>query len=372
MNRNIGLGVFAIGLLLGLYAYFLSFTKGVSVFGADHRVPWGLLISTYVFFVLTSTGLCFITSLGHVFGVKRYELIAKRGVLLAIITLLAGFFVLAPDLGRMERLPIYFLLSPNFSSAIWWMGFWYSTYLVLMVTEFAMLHKENYHKARIVGGAAFISAILAHSTLGSVFGLVEPRAYWFGAWMPLYFLLTAFLSGVAAVILVTFATYKLKGEKMGAEMQGLVVELGKILGLTAFITLLFVSWKTMVGLWATNVAYKVAFERVVSFMPFGLVEIVIGLLIPLLIVLSPGTRTVTGISTASLLVIIALFIGRYDMVAAGQVVPSFEQLWFGYLEHAPTFAEYLVVIGAFSLVALLYILADGRLKLGAIPAGEVI
>jgi molybdopterin-containing oxidoreductase family membrane subunit len=369
MNKNIGLGVLAIGLLLGLYAYFLSFTEGVSVFGADHRVPWGLLISTYVFFVLTSTGLCFITSLGHVFGVKRYELIAKRGVLLAIVTLLAGFFVLAPDLGRMERLPVYFLLSPNFSSAIWWMGFWYSTYLVLMVVEFWTLHTEKLREARIVGGAAFISAILAHSTLGSVFGLIEPRAYWFGAWMPMYFLLTAFLSGVAAVILVTFATYKLKGEKMSAEMQSLVVEMGKLLGLTAFITLLFVSWKTMVGLWATNVAYHVAFERVVSFMPFGVVEIVIGLLIPLLIVLSPGTRTVTGISTASVLVIIALFIGRYDMVAAGQVVPSFEQLWFGYIEHAPTFAEYLVVLGAFSLVMLSYILADGRLKLDAIPAG---
>lgn len=369
MNKNVGLGVFAVGILLGLYAYSLSLTKGVSVFGADHRVPWGLLISTYVFFVLTSTGLCFITSLGHVFGVKRYELIAKRGVLLAIVTLIAGFFALAPDLGRMERLPVFFLLSPNFFSAIWWMGFWYATYLVLLIGEFWSIHNENFSQARIIGGGAFIAAILAHSTLGSVFGLIEPRAFWFGAWMPLYFLLTAFLSGVAAITLTTFATYKLKGEKMSPELQSLTVELGKILGFTAFLTLLFVSWKTIVGLWSTNPAYQVAFGRAAAFMPFGMVEIIIGLLIPLLIVLNPGTRNVQGVSTAAGLVLVALFIGRYDLVSAGQVVPSFEQLWFGYIEHAPTFAEYLVVIGAFSLVALLYIIADVRLKLGAIPAG---
>lgn len=369
MNRNVGIGVFTVGVLIGLYAYLLSFTKGVSVFGADHRVPWGLLISTYVFFVLTSTGLCFVTSLGHVFGIKRYKLIAKRGVMLAIVTLLAGFFALAPDLGRIERLPIFFLLSPNFSSAIWWMGFWYSTYFVFMVAEFWMLHKGKLRETRIVGVAAFLSAILAHSTLGSVFGLIEPRAYWFGAWMPLYFLLTAFLSGVAAIIIVTSATHRLRGEKMSDEMHNLVIELGKILGVTAFVTLLFIGWKTMVGLWATNVAYKVAFERVVSFIPFGIIEIVIGLLVPLLIVLSPGTRTITGISAASVLVIMAIFIGRYDMVIAGQVVPSFEQLWFGYLEHAPTFAEYLVVLGAFSLAALLYVLADRQLEISAVPAG---
>jgi molybdopterin-containing oxidoreductase family membrane subunit len=367
--RNIGLGVLAVGMLLGLYAYFLSFTKGVSVFGADHRVPWGLLISTYVFFVLTSTGLCFVTSLGHLFGIKRYKLIAKRGVMLAIATLIAGFFALAPDLGRIERLPIFFLLSPNFSSAIWWMGFWYSAYLVFMIGELWMLHREKLQEARVVSGAAFLSAILAHSTLGSVFGLIEPRAYWFGAWMPLYFLLTAFLSGVAAMILVTSLTYRFREEKMSEELHGLMMEMGKILGVTAFITLLFVSWKTMVGLWATNVAYKVAFERVVSFLPFGFVEIVIGLLVPLLIVLNPGTRTLTGISAASVLVLMALFIGRYDMVVAGQVVPSFEQLWYGYLEHAPTFAEYLVVLGAFSLASLLYVLADRRLEMGATPAG---
>ena len=39
-------------------------------YATTREIPWGILISTYVFFVVTSTGLCIVSSIGHVFGVK--------------------------------------------------------------------------------------------------------------------------------------------------------------------------------------------------------------------------------------------------------------------------------------------------------------
>jgi molybdopterin-containing oxidoreductase family membrane subunit len=39
-------------------------------YGVTREIPWGILIATYVFFVVTSTGLCLVSSIGHVFGVQ--------------------------------------------------------------------------------------------------------------------------------------------------------------------------------------------------------------------------------------------------------------------------------------------------------------
>ena len=48
---------------------------GHHVYNVTREHPWGLLIVVYIFFVVSSTGLCIIGSLGDVFGFKDYELI---------------------------------------------------------------------------------------------------------------------------------------------------------------------------------------------------------------------------------------------------------------------------------------------------------
>jgi molybdopterin-containing oxidoreductase family membrane subunit len=67
-------------------------------YGISREIPWGILISSYVFFVVTSTGLCIVSSIGHVFGIKDYMPIAKRSVFLAIVTIIAGFMVIFFDI----------------------------------------------------------------------------------------------------------------------------------------------------------------------------------------------------------------------------------------------------------------------------------
>jgi Ni/Fe-hydrogenase subunit HybB-like protein len=63
-------------------------------YGVTREIPWGILISTYIFFVVTSTGLCIISAIGHVFGVKSLMPIASRAVFLSIVTITSGFAVI--------------------------------------------------------------------------------------------------------------------------------------------------------------------------------------------------------------------------------------------------------------------------------------
>ena len=171
------------GFGIGAIAAVLVFFKGHDhMYNVTRQVPWGILISTYVFFVVSSTGLCLVSSLGHVFGFKQFELIGKRAIILAIITLLAGFGTIGMEITHPLRMALYVIISPNFQSPIWWMGTLYGLYLVLLCGEFYFLMRGDHKKAFIFGLIGFIAAVTAHSNLGAVFrpSLFSRRAHILG------------------------------------------------------------------------------------------------------------------------------------------------------------------------------------------------
>ncbi|MDP2157856.1 MAG: NrfD/PsrC family molybdoenzyme membrane anchor subunit, partial [Nitrospirota bacterium] len=110
---------------LGAYGVLLSLLFGMDVFKFHHAIPWTIKISTYIFFVGSCTGISMITSLGHIFGVKRFELIGKRAAFLALITVTFGMMAIVLHLGHPER-SFFFYLTPNIRSAIWGMSFFYT------------------------------------------------------------------------------------------------------------------------------------------------------------------------------------------------------------------------------------------------------
>ena len=213
---------------------------------------------------------------------KRYELIGKRGVFLAIITIVFGMIAIMLHLGHPERSAVYVWITPNIRSAIWGMGFFYSFYILFIMIEYWLLARADLAKtantsigwkqvfyglstfgmrseseeavsrdhkfAKIAGVAALISGLSAHSTLGAVFGHAEARAYWYGAYYPIYFLLSATFSGLAWLILMTVATYKIKSEEMPEKLKKLVFEMAKILAFLLSVGLLFMSYKMGFGL----------------------------------------------------------------------------------------------------------------------------
>ena len=133
-------------IVLGVYAVLASFIEGMEILEFNLLIPWSMLISTYVFFVVSSTGLCIITSLGHVFGAKRFEMIGKRGVFLAIITIVFGMIAIMLHLGHPERSAVYVWITPNIRSAIWGMGFFYSFYILFIIVEYWLLAREELAK----------------------------------------------------------------------------------------------------------------------------------------------------------------------------------------------------------------------------------
>lgn len=347
------------GLIGALYLLF----NGHRVMGTSHQFPWGLLVSTYVFFVVSSTGLCLVSSLGHVFRIEPFSVLAKRSVVLAILTLMAGFIVMGLETPQPFHM-LYMAVSPNFTAAIFWMGSLYGLYLFFLGGEFwYMLLRKNHARARYFAILAFVSAIAAHSNLGAVFGFLHARPFWEGPYMPIYFILSALLSGAAIlIILFTFA-----GD---AESSAAVIPpLSKLLLFFLAITVFFSTWKIITGLYGhvpgKSEAYLALLTGPYSF-NFWIFEVAVGMVLPmLLLIFRPGR---VAAFRAAVLCIVGIFVMRYDLVAVGQVVPlevlDQSPAPLHYLSYTPTWVEWAVVCLGFGFIGLTYLTAERRLNLG--------
>ena len=370
---------------VGGAAILYGFWKGhETVYNASRWMPWGVLISTYVFFAVSASGMCLISSLGGVFRIERYEPLARRAVFFAMISLVAAFWALAGDLERPWRLPVWAVLTPGFRSAIWWMGVLYALYLVVLIVEFFYLSRvemmtrsavsanasakaspdaaqrrlKRYKSlAWFAGTGGFALAIAAPGTLGSVFGLVKASPLWHGAYMPVYFILSGLVSGAALLALVIILTYKLGRKDTGA-VRGLVLALGRLLLLFLALFLLFTAWLMATG--NADAADFLLNGRLG--LTFWVFEIGLGLLVPIIILLIPKTRTLLGVGLAAFLVLVGMFVARYDFVAAGQVTSAGREAQ-AVSSLVPSVTEMLVVLGSFALFAALYLIGNRFLPL---------
>jgi molybdopterin-containing oxidoreductase family membrane subunit len=391
-------------MVLGGYALLMSLFISLEILEFSLEIPWAMLVSTYVFFVVSSTGLCIVSSLGHVFGMKRYELIGKRGVFLALITIIFGMGSIGLHLGHPERAMFYSLLTPNIRSAMWWMVILYFLYFgFFIIAEYWHLTraelaktannstgmkqviyslmvlgqkdespesiKKDLRLARIAGIMALISGLSAHNTLGAVFGHIEARAFWYGSYYPVYFLLSASLCGYAWLLSAIIITYKIKREEISGKLKDLIFEMAKIFALLLSAGLLFTSYKLGFGLLDPIKAKSIMLLIKGPFsLPFWLFEIVIGMLFPIFILLYSAKKEKTGgVLAASVMVLVGVFFMRYDFVIVGQVYPIFSPMGKDALvlipSFFPTLMEVFVIAGIIAAFFLFYTLGVKYLPL---------
>jgi molybdopterin-containing oxidoreductase family membrane subunit len=369
-SPRVWFSLLGLGMLVGAIGVVHVLWKGhAHVYNVTREIPWGILISTYVFLVVSSTGLCLVSSLGHVFGIEKFEFIGKRAIILAILTLVCGFGTIAMELNHPVRMGIYALLSPNFSSAIWWMGTLYGLYLVLLCGEFYFLMKGMHKGAFALGMAGFIAAVSAHSNLGAVFGLLEARPFWYGPFLPIYFILSALVSGGALVSLIVYFNHKERGTPMPQRYEDFMGTLGKLQALFLTILIFFVVWKIIPGLYGhPPEKYEATMATLTGPLAFNFwfFEVLMGMLIPVLLLLNRRTRTPQGVMWAGLLSTVGIFFMRYDLVIAGQLVSMRENaadLVGGLLRYTPSLTEVAIVVGAISTCLFLYTLAEHLLPL---------
>jgi Ni/Fe-hydrogenase subunit HybB-like protein len=388
--------LFALILLAG-YAYIAALFTSMEILEFSVRIPWATLIATYIFMVAIGSGLCIINALGSVFGMQRYEMMTRRMAFLSLTTILFGMLCIVLHLGHPERMPIYNIISPNFRSAISWMGLLYTIYMAVVVVELWLLNRgdlviraersegwtkkilqlltleklrgtrfgavlEDPRLPRLIALLAFVSGASALSMLGSVFAHSESRLLWYGPYYPIYFLVSAIFSGYTFFLAVIIITYRVKKEEIMPGLKAVIFEMAQAMAVVLAVGFLLMIFRLAAGLLepATRAPSMLLLNG-----PFRLgfwgFEVGLMTVIPIFILVwAAEAKSLNGVLTGSIICLIGTFVMRYEFVVAGQVYPNIPQ---GLPSYWPTIMEVFLIIGVFGAFLLTYTLGEKFLAL---------
>ena len=364
------MAVLGLAVLIGLYTTYKLFTDGHVLFNTNDVIIWSLPLGVYIYLALASSGLTLLAALPLVFGIRKYEPFAKRLVFLSIATLFGAFVSIGLELGSIFHM-IYIMLSPNFSSPIWWMGAIYSVELAVLIVKFALMHKGDWHSgfSKLLATVSFILALVAPLMIGSIFGITESRVTYFGPVMSIYCLLMAFMSGTALFLFYSLIVNKLTGNDVPAELYD---EIALIFTYATAIVVGFTLLKFAIES-ATVIPEFLVYHQFEH--AFGAIrglhtEILLGLFLPFVLLLIPSVRASVGgkIITALLILIGTLFM-HMEILLAGQshpVGPKAEQ-YPEFIKYFPSVWEFLVFLFALTIMLILYTLGERYLKLTEVP-----
>jgi molybdopterin-containing oxidoreductase family membrane subunit len=351
--------VAVIGLVVtGALVLFNLASEGHAAFNADNLgLHWTFPIVVYDYFLLTSTGLAMIASLMLIFGGTECQPLVRRCLWLAVAGFVGGVVVLALELSYPIRAIWAIPTSLAVTSALWWKVIFVITYVVLLLITVNLLRKpgEWPAAARTSATLLLLAALGVTGVAGVVYGSMTMRPFWSSGDVPVAFIFESLLGGLAFAIFFSYLMHGFNQASMSAPLRNLLSGmLPKVFALAIFVHLMFVGTRALIGLYSNAEGLQVWHHLAGT--PLFHVELWVGLGLPLLLMLSPRLR-VNGNSQilASLLVMISLFIARYDYIIGGQLIPLFKGAWApDLLNYAPSFTEWLLLLMAIFLANAIY------------------
>jgi Ni/Fe-hydrogenase subunit HybB-like protein len=211
-------------------------------------IQWSILIVVYPYITGLVAGAFILASLVKVFNVKELQPTYRLAMLTALAFMLIAPLPLQLHLGRPERAYEMFM-TPNLTSAMAMFGFVYLWYLMLVLlleiyfeyrrdmivwsSESTGLKKwalkllslfstDISEKAvafdkktvKIITIIGIPSAFLLHGYVGFIFGSIKANPWWSSVMMPVVFLFSAIVSGIAMVMLLYMIIVPLRGGKI--------------------------------------------------------------------------------------------------------------------------------------------------------------
>jgi molybdopterin-containing oxidoreductase family membrane subunit len=242
---------------------------------------------------------------------------------------------------------------------------------MLLIVEFYLLwqNKWNSRLSHHVSIAAFIAVVLASGMLGLVFGSMAMRPMWYGSGTSIFFIVSAALSGAAAIVMSTYLAYGFNPNKMPGHLREMATgnQLPKVFATLIGIVLVAILTRMWVGLWS-NLDGLEGFH-VIARSPLFHFEIWACLALPFIILISPATQCIPKWQVISAgLVLLGMFIERYLFLISGQNVPMFKGTWMeSVTPYTPSVTEWMLVIVGHAILFSLYALGERLFDLSAEP-----
>jgi len=328
------------------------------IYPNEIELHWSLLIVLYPYITGLVAGAFILASLVKVFNVRELQPVYRLSLLTALSFMLVATLPLLAHLGRPER-AFEILMTPNVTSAMAMFGFVYAWYLMAVLLleiwfdyrrdlilwadqakglkralyrVLSLFSRDVSEKAldfdnraeRVITVLGIPSAFLLHGYVGFIFGSVKANPWWSSVLMPIVFLFSAIVSGIALVLLIYMIVTPLRKqsidmfclEKLAAFLlYAMIVDFS--LEILDFIHRVYESEES-IHILAELVKGKLFISLVV-------VQVLVGMVIPLLTI--SGMRMFKAADelkklayfVSALLVQVGIFSTRWNVVIGGQL-----------------------------------------------------
>jgi Ni/Fe-hydrogenase subunit HybB-like protein len=226
----------------------LSYLAASYVLPNDSELQWSTLIVIYPYLTGLVAGAFILASLVRVFDARALRPTYRLALLTALAFLICAPLPLVAHLGHPER-ATQIMMTPHLTSAMAVFGFVYLWYLMAVLllevwfdfrkdmvrfadrskgaaralyTALALGLKDVSEKAlrfderagRFITIVGIPSAVLLHGYVGFIFGSVKGNPWWSSVLMPVIFLMSAIVSGIAVVLLIYIVTTNWRRQKL--------------------------------------------------------------------------------------------------------------------------------------------------------------
>jgi predicted membrane protein len=338
------------------------------------ELQWSILIVLYPFITGLVAGAFILASLERVFKVEAVKPTYRLALLTALAFLLVAPLPLQLHLGHPER-SFEMYLTPHKSSAMAMFGFVYLWYLmVVLLLEIWLDYRADIvrlaqtrtgvvgwvykvltlgsfnvspESRRIDDRVGWIvtiigipSAFLLHGYVGFIFGSVKANPWWSTPLMPIVFLFSAMVSGIAAVLLLYMGIMWLKKRPINMPCLDTIAR---------YLFYAFVIDFSLEMLDLIHRMYEASESfRALDFMVHTrlytsqvIVQIGLGTLVPLLLLAATQVLRMKDVvrrriyAAAGILTMIGIFTMRWNVVIGGQL---FSKSFLGYTTYKMEFA----------------------------------
>ena len=325
-------------------------------------IPWGLWVGLYVYLVGISGGAFLVACLHYVFGVGSMRRPGRYAIPFALASLGGGLALVQLDLGQMGRFWMLFTRTSP-ASLLGWMVWVYTLYAFVLAAMLVAMAMESRRALRWLAVTGFVLVVTFGGGEGALFGVLGARPFWSSSSLPIRFLSSSFLSGMAAV---TFAVATFRRWPADTEHEAASRFLRRaLLGLLALN--IVVEFAEVSGALYTGLPPVVETYRLLMFgeywWVFWVLQIALGLAIPLALLASPVGARPAWLGLVGFLIAVGYAGTKQNLVGPGFLVPEFQRLPEAFVDprlsvsYFPSATEWYVAAGVIGAAALAFVVA---------------
>ncbi|MBF8267198.1 MAG: Polysulfide reductase NrfD [Dehalococcoidia bacterium] len=329
------------------------------IYPNEAEVAWSVNIVIYTYITGLVAGAFVISSLYHVFGIRSLRPVARFSLIASLAFLMVAPLPLLFHAGHPERAAVNMLFTPNLTSAMAAFGFIWFGYLVLVIAEVLLVFRRDmvsYAKSskgvlrwlylalllgienpseesfaanerviRVLALLGIPGAMVLHGYVGFIFGAVKAMAWWSTPLMPVIFLLSAIVSGIALIMVLYTLLSILRGKGVD---HPTVISLSRwLLGFLA-LDLTLEALEVVSMAYEGEESWEMISQLITRVIPVSYLGIQLGMgtLLPLVVLGVMAARGLKGrlsstlASLSGFLVLVGVLAMRWNVIIGGQLL----------------------------------------------------